>query len=189
MKDLKLYNLFEWALRFNVFFKLCHYGLGKIIGGQFYLKGAIPEEIGSIPLEDTGSYNLAWTFFGHSKGYILAMGISQIIGAVLFLMSRTKLLGGLMIIPILVNIILVDIFYKVAYGALFSACFYLLSVLIVLYGNRGKLVEAVQLLFTSVKNNEKSPAKWKKVLLGALAFAIIFGVELVFIGLFGYEDR
>ncbi len=178
----------EWALRINVFFKLFIYGAGKILGGQFYKKGEIPEAIASIPLGDVGSYNLAWTFFGHSKGYILFIGISQLIGAFLFLFNRTKLLGGAILIPILLNIIVVDAFFGVAYGALFSACFYLASILFVFYRKKEEIVKAIRnlLIPTQINTIKKIPLQ---VLLIGIAFGAVFLIELVFIGVFGYEDR
>ncbi|MEL6812263.1 MAG: hypothetical protein AAFP76_13115 [Bacteroidota bacterium] len=50
MKDKIIIKILEWALRINVFLKLANYGIGKIIGQQFYTKGTIPEEVGSISL-------------------------------------------------------------------------------------------------------------------------------------------
>lgn len=177
----------EWALRINVFFKLFVYGAGKILGGQFYRKGDIPEAIASIPLGEVGSYNLAWTFFGHSKGYILFIGISQLIGAFLFLFNRTKLIGGAILIPILLNIIVVDALFGVAYGALFSACFYLASIVYVFYTKKEVIVNAISsLLLPKLPRIKKIPLQ---LLLIGIAFGAVFLIELVFIGVFGYEDR
>ena len=189
MKKKYLLFLLEWALRINVFIKLIIYGTGKILGGQFYLKDSIPIEIGAIPLNETGSYNLAWTFFGHSKGYMLFIGISQIMGAFLFLFNRTKLIGASILIPILLNIIVVDYFYGVAYGAMFSACFYLASVLFVVFLHRQNMTKAIRNLLM----NSGIKFKGKKLILTtafvAVLFGLVFFLELFFIGVFGYEDR
>ncbi len=185
----RLLNILELALRINVFLKLLNYGFGKIIGGQFYRKGAIPEQIAQTPLVETGSYDLAWTFFGHSDGYIWFIGISQLIGAVLFAINRTKLLGGSILVPILLNIIIVDFFFGVAYGAMFSACFYLATVLFVFYRNRSRVIEAIQFLFVEGRNVFKE-GKWYYSVLTLLAITtLVFLVEWFFIDLFGYTDR
>ena len=178
----------EWALRINVFIKLFIYGSGKILGGQFYRKGEIPEAIASIPLGEVNSYNLAWTFFGHSKGYILFIGISQLIGAFLLLFNRTKLLGGAILIPILLNIIVVDAFFGVAYGALFSACFYLASILFVFYRKKEEIIEAIRSLVITEPLSKIKKIPYQIVLIG-IAFGVVFLIELFFIGVFGYEDR
>ncbi len=189
MKKSTLINILEWALRINVFIKLFIYGSGKIIGQQFYRKGNIPEEIGSISLAETGSYNLAWTFFGHSQGYILFIGISQIIGAILFLIPRTKLLGGAILIPILLNIIVVDYFYGVAYGAMFSACFYLASILWLFYRYKTELIKAVKRLLLPHESGLNKKQLLLQLGLMVVAFAAVFCVELFFIDFFGYQDR
>ena len=178
----------EWALRINVFIKLFIYGAGKILGGQFYRKGEIPEAIASIPLGEVGSYNLAWTFFGHSKAYILFIGISQLIGAFLFLFNRTKLIGGALLIPILLNIIVVDAFFGVAYGALFSACFYLASILFVFYRKKEEIIEAISSLVITEPFSKIKKIPYQIILIG-IAFGVVFLFELFFIGVFGYEDR
>lgn len=182
-------QIFEWALRLNVTFKLCTYGLGKILGGQFYRKGSIPEDVAMIPLGETGSYNLAWTFFGHSQGYILFIGISQLIGAILFIIPRTKLIGGAILLPILLNIIVVDIFFGVAYGALFSACFYAASILFVFYLSRAQIVRVFSGLFVFSEGSFFKKTPFLSIIIALVIFAAVFFIELYFIGFFGYEDR
>ena len=179
----------EWALRINVFLKLTIYGLGKIVGGQFYLKGHIPEEISKIPLGDTGSYNLAWTFFGHSRAYILFIGISQLIGALLFLFNRTKLVGGAILIPILLNIIVVDYLFGVAYGAMFSACFYLASILFVFYLYREQVIGVVKKLLVFSEGIVDKKQRVLQAVIVMIVLAVVFFVEYFFIQFFGFEDR
>ena len=189
MRQYSLYCI-EWAVRINVFVKLSMYGLGKMLNGQFYLKGAIPEEIGAVPLASTTSYDLAWTFFGHSRGYILFIGISQLVGALLFLIPRTKLLGGGILLPILLNIIVVDYYFGVAYGALFSACFYLLSILWVFYLERRKLAIIVSELWVRSKDAKPTKKQYARFILGIIVvFGALFYLEFVGIQFFGYTDR
>ncbi len=189
MKKAIFIKILELALRINVFLKLTLYGLGKIIGGQFYLKGNIPEDIANIPLGETGSYNLAWTFFGHSRAYILFIGISQLIGAFLLLFNRTKLLGGAILIPILLNIIMVDYLFGVAYGAMFSACFYLASILFVYYLEREKVMRAVRQLLVFSEEKMKRNELVKQGFFVLIGVIVVFFVEYLFIVYFGYEDR
>jgi len=189
MKQKKSIKIVEWALRLNVFLKLTAYGLGKIVGGQFYTKGNIPEAIAKTPLGDTNSYDLAWTFFGHSKAYIIFIGTSQLIGAILLLINRTKLIGGAILVPILLNIIVVDYFFGVAYGAMFSACFYLASILFMFYVSREKVADALrQLLVFSTGNKERKQQLIQAAIIVA-GLVVVFFVEYFFIQYFGYEDR
>ncbi|MEM7086384.1 MAG: hypothetical protein AAF489_09390 [Bacteroidota bacterium] len=189
MKQNTIIKLVEWALRINVFLKLTIYGLGKILGGQFYTKGNIPEAIAKIPLGETNGYDLAWTFFGHSKPYILFIGISQLIGALLIVINRTKLLGGAILAPILLNIIVVDYFFGVAYGAMFSACFYLASVLFMFYVSRVQVADALRRLLIYSTNKKERKQQIIQVAIIIVGLAVVFFVEYFFINYFGYEDR
>ena len=114
----------ELALRFYVCLKIGIYAVGKMAGGQFFAKGKLPTELAAKPLQEVVGFELAWTFFGYSYEYVLFIGISQLIGGLLLLWDKTKLLGVAILIPILLNIIVVDIFFKISVGALFSAIFY-----------------------------------------------------------------
>ena len=189
MKQNTVIKLIEWVLRLNVFLKLTTYGLGKIIGGQFYTKGNIPEAIAQIPLGETTSYDLAWTFFGYSKPYILFIGISQLIGALLLLINRTKLLGGAILVPILLNIIVVDYFYGVAYGAMFSACFYLASILFVFYVSRVQVADALRRLFVYSTDTKERKQRIIQAAIIIAGLVVVFFVEYFLINYFGYEDR
>lgn len=186
MNKIKVITILELAVRINIFIKLMNYGIGKMLNGQFYLKDKLPEAIANTPLNDVDGYTLAWTFFGYSKGYILFIGVSQIIGASLFLFNRTKIIGGFMLLPILLNIIVVDYFFGVAYGAMFSAIFYLLGIIWVLGRNWELVIISVKKLLI------KSPIpnrNWFYYVLAILVFVLVFIMEYLGISLFGYEDR
>jgi len=184
-------KIIEWALRINVVIKLSLYGLGKIIGQQFYRKGSVPEIVGSKSLAETSGYDLAWTFFGYADGYIWFIGLSQLMGAALLLFPKTKLLGGAILVPILLNIIMVDSLFGVAYGALFSACFYLASILFMFYIYKEEVISAVKKLWLttgSLSLNKKRHWIWSSVFI-LVAVVVIFYIEYLGIALFGYEDR
>ena len=189
MKQNTIIKLIEWALRINVFLKLTAYGLGKVLGGQFYTKGNIPEAVAQIPLGETNSYDLAWTFFGFSKPYILFIGISQLIGALLIVINRTKLLGGAILVPILLNIIVVDYFFGVAYGAMFSACFYLASILFMFYVSRVQVADALRRLLVYSTNKRERKQQLIQAAIVIAGLVVVFFVEYFFINYFGYEDR
>lgn len=188
MNTHKLVNFVELAIRINIFLKLVSYGLGKIMNGQFYLKGQLPSEVANLPLREVDGYTLAWTFFGYSKGYILFIGIAQLVGAILFLINRTKIIGGFILLPILMNIIIMDYFYGVAYGALFSALFYALGILWVCSRNWIKIKKSLVGLLVDLKIKITQKEIPYYLIAIALVF-IIFVIEYYGIQLFGYEDR
>tara|TARA_B100000508_G_C11389342_1_gene242609 strand:+ start:233 stop:799 length:567 start_codon:yes stop_codon:yes gene_type:complete len=186
MNKERIATVIELAVRINISLKLMIYGIGKIFNGQFYIKGKLPSEVASITLDQVDGYTLAWTFFGYSKGYILFIGLFQLLGALLFLYNRSKIVGAFILLPILLNIIVVDYFFGVAYGALFSAIFYVLGICWVLYRQRERWVPMMGRLLVYRKKTDK----WAFTLLLALAvFGIIFYLEYLGIQFFGYEDR
>ena len=95
---------------------------------------------------------------GHSFGYILFIGISQLIGAFCLLFPRARLIGVIILIPILLNIIVFDIIFLDAYAALVNAILYFLMLLGILYFHKEKIVEVFRIL-TTQKTKEKIALK------------------------------
>ena len=56
---------------------------------------------------------LTWTYFGFSHGMSAIIAFAQIGGSVLLLFRKTALLGVCLLLPVLLNIILIDIFYEI----------------------------------------------------------------------------
>lgn len=165
----KVLSHFELAARIYAATMLLTYGFGKLMGGQFY-QGSIPEEIAVLPLSEVGGFDLAWTFFGYSYGYILFIGGTQILGSFLLLFPRTKILGGAILIPVLMNIIVVDFFFEISTGAMLSAISYFTAICFVMWYNRAPITEAVEKVFL----NKSEPKPWKSKLLK-------FGIAVVIV--------
>jgi hypothetical protein len=177
----------ELAARWHVFIMINTYGWGKILGGQFYRRGSLPDEVGIQTLDTVNSFDLAWTFMGHSYTYILFVGLSQIIGGWCLLFERTKILGIAILLPILVNIIAFDAIFFETYGALASAVNYFFLLLLTLYLNREKIIQAFNTLTTyrpldqSLKNQ-----RIKTALIVATSIGVIFGLEQVAVNILGH---
>ena len=177
MKRFDFKEVLEITCRLYVFFFLTIYGTGKIFGGQFYTSTRIPDEIAIMPIGQVPDFELAWTFMGRSFGYILFIGLAEIIGACLLLFNKTKLIGTLILIPIMANVIVFDIFFLDAYGALGSAIIYFLMLLTILFINKEKISKILKEL-VSAKAQLKTSSK-EKILKYLIVLAILF---LIFIG-------
>ena len=162
MEKINLKNLFEVVLRQCVFIILNIYALSKIFGGQFYMKGKLPAEIANTTLGEASGFSLAWTFMGHSYWYILFVGIAQLVGAWFLLWNKTKLLGVLILIPIMVNIIIFDIIFLDVYPALANAIIVFLLLLLIMVFNKEKMIESY---LTLTDFPEKSKIKLKRRIL------------------------
>ena len=175
MKKTNLKNLFELVLRQCVFIILNVYAISKILGGQFYMKGKLPEEIANTTLGEASSFSLAWTFMGHSYYYVLFVGVTQLIGAWFLLWNKTKLVGVLMLIPIMINIIIFDIIFLDVYPALANAIIVFSMLLLIMYFNKERIDEAFQRLISSPP---KSRVQFKRRI---LTFAVtIIIIVLIF---------
>lgn len=95
--------------RYSLSAIIIFYGFQKLMVDQlhasYYWYG---DELGKL----TGM-QLTWSFFGYSKIYNSIIAIVQIIGGGLLLFRRTTLLGALFLLPVLVNIALIDYNYDI----------------------------------------------------------------------------
>jgi len=187
MKKINYKETFEIVCRLYVFFFLTFYGIGKIIGGQFYTPDLIPPEIGTMPIGQIPNFDLAWVFMGRSFGYILFIGIAEIIGALMLLFNKTKLIGTLILIPININIIKFDIFFLYKYGSMASATIYLIMLLSILLINKGKIIKVIKTLIhfeaiskTSIK---EKLVKFSFVL---IIISIVFVFDQLLVNWFGH---
>ena len=125
------------TLRTFVAFFLLLYGFAKINGAQFtVLDSALDRPMGQV-----SGFWLTWYFFGYSKVYGTLVAVAQIAGAVLLMFRRTVLLGTLLLLPILTNIVLIDVFYGVEGSALVMAIVLEAALLYLLFHHREELVD------------------------------------------------
>jgi hypothetical protein len=177
--------ILEFTFRIYVWSKIWAYGIGKIIGGQFHRAGNLPEEVAITPIADLGSFDLAWPFFGFSTGYIWFIGLSQILGGGLLLFNRTKIIGVCILIPILLNIIVVDFFFEISPGAMLSAILYFLMCCYILYYNKKQLIEAVKKIMEIAKISRTKKVKWVGYCIAIVSVVVITVIEVSLINWVG----
>ena len=178
MTKIDFKKIFELVLRQCVFMILNIYALSKIFGGQFYMKGKLPVEVANTTLGEASSFSLAWTFMGHSYFYILFVGITQLIGAWFLLWNKTKLLGVLILIPIMINIIIFDVIFLDVYPALANAIIVFSMLLLILFFNKEKLIEIFQELI-NFPTTSNVPLKRRFLIIGItiIMIALIFAFD------------
>ena len=156
-----LENSISWIVVLAMFI----YGGGKLI--QF--DGAI--EIDKTVSELTGM-ELMWAFYSYSKSFTMTLGIIEIIGGILILIKKTRIIGCLLTSIILVNVIFQDIYFGVHLGALKAAILYQILILIILWLNKEKLIRGIKILLESNKIEQPKMKLFIKLL-------IAFGVFLI----------
>lgn len=115
-------------LRYTVALLVINYGFAKLNGSQFTI---LDSELDK-PMGQVSGFWLTWYYFGYSKFYGNLIALGQVIGGVLLMFPRTTLLGSFLLLPIVANIILVDIFYAIALDALLVAILILVALLIII---------------------------------------------------------
>lgn len=157
-------NAFSWIVVLAMFV----YGGAKLV--QFDGAIAINKTISEL----TGM-ELMWAFYGYSKSFAITLGIFEIIGGILILIKRTRIIGCLFISTILINIILQDIFFGVHVGALKAAILYQLLILIILWLNRQKLIKSIKALLETNKMEQAGVKYFLKLL---VAFVLFVGIRI-----------
>jgi hypothetical protein len=182
-----LRNVVEAAARWYVFIFLNIYGIGKIMGGQFYRRGHLPPDVAGTLLGEAGPFELAWTFMGYSFAYNLFIGIAEIAGAWLLLWERTKLLGVAILLPTMVNILVFDVIFLDQYGALASAAIYMALLFVVLACNEGRVRDAVRaLLGTAGSGPMRMHEKFKLTFAALVLMGVLFAFDQTLVNLFGH---
>ncbi len=163
------------VLRWYLAYYMFDYGWDKLTGGQF---GHRSPEILNTPLKDVDRFNLAWHLFSLDKTFNVIVGLSQIIGAVLIVINRTVLVGALMLLPILVQIFLIDIVFT---SSMFGAALpirlsgMLLSDMLILYYFKDRML----LVWDNLTNGMIVKFKykwWVYIMLPLLGLLTDFGI-------------
>jgi hypothetical protein len=127
----------DW-LRYFCAFQLYMYGVSKLLHLQFHMQAELaPRAIGSL-----NGYQLTWYYFGVSRAYACILGLTQVAGATLLLFRKTTLMGAVAMLPVMANVLLINIFILVNdYGPYLIASLICASLVIILWYQRADLVE------------------------------------------------
>ncbi|UOE46492.1 hypothetical protein MTO98_19000 [Mucilaginibacter sp. SMC90] len=105
------------AMRYFLAYEVSAYGFAKILKTQFahvYMRD-------NTPVGKLSGFDLTWNYFGHSYTFAVLLGLLQIIGGVMFLFRRTTLLGTCILLPVMLNIVLINVFYDIDTGAFINS--------------------------------------------------------------------
>ena len=161
-------EIFENAIGWIVVLAMFIYGGAKL----FQFDGA--SEIDKTVSEMTGM-ELMWAFYGYSKAFAITLGVFEIIGGLLILIKKTRIIGCIFTSTILVNVIFQDIYYDVHLGALKAALLYQILILIILWLNKDKLIRAIKTLLESKKIEQPT---MKLLLKLVIAFILFVGLRI-----------
>jgi hypothetical protein len=125
----------EW-LRYLSAFLLLLYGSSKLLGRQFSVAPALALR----PVGSLSGYQLAWYYYSYSHVYAIVLGLIQLAGAALLLFRKLALLGAALLLPVMTNILMINLFFSIAWGALCTSAFIFAAMLAILWRDRRALV-------------------------------------------------
>lgn len=165
------------CLRFLAAFLLFLYGSSKLLGRQF----SLPAEVATKPVGSLSGYQLAWFYYSYSHAYAILLGLAQLAGATLLLFRKTALLGAAILLPVMTNILMINVFFKIALGALCTSVFIFASLLAILWRERG----ALRKVFWT--NQSAEPAAVRRYYRAIAALIVLLAIAVMGIGLWIQE--
>ncbi|MDB5279540.1 MAG: hypothetical protein JWR61_4495 [Ferruginibacter sp.] len=107
----------QGLIRYGVAFDLAEFGWAKIC----HLQLVMPMSKLDLPYKSCSPSDIFWNFFSYSYTLGCIIAALQITGAMLLLFHKTRLVGVFMLLPLLANILLMDIFYEIGYSVVIHA--------------------------------------------------------------------
>ena len=98
-------DFYTSLIRYYLSLSLIPYAISKIMQTQFVL---LPFSYWEQPLETLSGKNITWAFFGYSPWFQVLLGILEFLPAVLLLFRRTTFLGAILLLPMTLNVFLVN---------------------------------------------------------------------------------
>ncbi|MCD8741510.1 hypothetical protein LT679_12920 [Mucilaginibacter roseus] len=97
-------ELYLILVRYALAITMLPYAFTKILRTQFVVTSATL----LLPLEQTPGTALTWAFLGHSPWFEVLLGFCELIPALLLLFRRTSFLGAALMLPVTVNVFLIN---------------------------------------------------------------------------------
>jgi hypothetical protein len=161
-------KLLDW-LRYFCAFMLYTYGVSKLLHLQFNMSS----ELAQRPIGSLDGYQLTWFYFGYSRVYACVLGLTQVTGATLLLFRKTTLLAALIMLPVMANILLINIFILVNdYGPYVISALICTALLAILWRQRAALFALLWATQNAEPDESRRTHKWIRVSI-VLAVSII----------------
>jgi len=134
----KIHAWLTGVIRYSMAYTVATYGFAKVLKTQF----ATMYSRNDTPVGKLSGFELTWHYFGYSYKLALILAALQIGGAVMLLFRRTTLLGVCILMPVMVNIVLINVFYSIAVGAFLVSIIITTALTYLMILNRRPLIRA-----------------------------------------------
>lgn len=123
-----IYPRIQTSIAYLTGFCISLFGWKKL----FHLQFRTPLSIADLPMSQLDGETLTWYYFGHSYVFGCIIGLIQITGAFLLFFRRTRFAAALLLFPVMLNILLVNVFYQMNAGALLQSILLTLGLIYIL---------------------------------------------------------
>lgn len=174
----QIVNFIILVLRWYLAFYMFDYGWSKMTGGQFSVHDS---NILEKPIKEIDKFYIAWHLFSTSNTFNIIVGISQIVGSLLIVINRTALIGALVLLPILVQIFLIDLAFTtnvLGYSLVLRLLGMIACDLAILFYHKDLLLHALRVLTENLNMTYKYKW-WLYLLLPLLGFMTDFGIAVL----------
>ena len=169
----------QGLIRYGVAFDLAEFGWAKICHTQLVM----PMSKLDLPYNSFSPSDLFWNFFSYSYVFGCIIATLQIAGAMLLLFHRTRLVGAFILLPLLANILLMDIFYQIGYSVVVHTSILMAGILYCLVIEFNRLKE-----FFFAATNHLPALHFSKYAKLILRLSIIY-IPLLLIAMHGSPDK
>ncbi|RYU94906.1 hypothetical protein [Emticicia agri] len=138
IKKTDLHQWFQPIITYYVAHKIATYGAAKLLKTQFQ----VPNFILESPVGELNGFWLTWTYFGYSQTFAFVLGTMQVVGSILLIFRKTRLLATFILLPILINIDFIDHFYHISPLAYYNSLHYTFILIFLMFLDIDKLVYA-----------------------------------------------
>lgn len=130
-----LHKWFQGIIIFYVAYYISMYGFAKLLKTQFQP----PQSVLETPVGDLSGFWLTWVYYGHSQTLAYILGSIQIGGSILLTFRKTRLAAIFLLLPVMVNIDLINHFYAISPLAYYNSAHYTFILLFLLFLDYDKL--------------------------------------------------
>lgn len=146
---LKKKEPYLYLVRYLLGLTMLPYGIAKILKVQFVLSAYLASQ--PTTLEALSGAQLAWFFLGYSTWFSVLIGILELMPALLLLFRRTALLGAVLMIPITLNVWLINYAFELWPSTKLIASIVLLLNLILLALEWSRIKQILSILIAKGK--------------------------------------
>ncbi|MDR2236301.1 MAG: DoxX family protein [Chryseobacterium sp.] len=152
-------NILEWSCCLYVAGMMILFGIGKY------------DQFNHSVSDKFKGMKMMWEFYSYSKPFVITLGLFEVLGAVLLIIPKTRIIGCLFLTSLLTNVILQDYFYEVP--AIFGAITLQLIIFFILWLNRVAVIDGFK-AFTHISKRINPDYKIKQIIYICLFTVLIF---------------